>query len=141
MKRDLHDSIGVACLLVPTTVSSTSASSWVDLQGYQECELVVRCEALTGGGSITPSIETGDTTAASAAAAAATGDTVGTLSAIEAATDLVTQRAAYVSSNGKRYARIALTVAGSASATVSVFAIVGGARSEPAANPTVAAAT
>jgi len=141
MNRKLHDETGVACLLVPTTVSATASSSWVDLQGYESCKFIVRCEALTGAGSITPSITVGDTTVNGSAVAAASGDTVGTFSAIEEASDLVTQTASYVGSAGKRYARITLTVAGSASATVSVFAIVGSTRSEPAAAPTVAAAT
>ena len=141
MNRKLHDEIGIVCLLPPATVTTTGASALVDLAGIDACEFIIRCEAVTGAGSCTPSIQACATTANSSFAAAASGDTVGDLAVIEADTDLVTQRAGYVGSENKRYSRVLLTVAGSWSAVVSVFAITGGARSEPAADPTAVVAT
>jgi len=141
MKRELYDEIGVGTVLVPTTVTATGASSWVDLAGYSDCVFLLRVEAVTGSGTLTPSIETGDTTGDSAATAAATGDTIGTVTAIDQDTDLVLRKIAYVDSGNHRYARLKYTVAGSFSATVTILAVVSGATSEPAADPTVAAAT
>ena len=139
MNRKLHDSLGAEFVLAPATVSSDTASNWLDLTGFGACEFVVYIGTITGAGSITPKIQYGSTTADTGAAAAAAADVVGDFTAVTTANDVATFRACYC--GDARYARVLLDVTDTASATCTVVALAGQANSEPADDPTTAAAT
>lgn len=144
--NQLHDQIGVSVLLEAQDLAHTdTASSWLDLAGYNAAEIVVTIGTLTGvDGSnyITPVLQECDTTAAGSASAVAAADIYGAFTKVDATNeDSVVQRVGYCGS--KRYVRVNLdyTGTGISAGVVGVLGIVSAANSEPAANPTVAAAT
>jgi hypothetical protein len=144
--NELYDSTSVAVLLEAQDLAHTdTATAWIDTQGYNSVEILVTVGALTGvdgDNYLTPVLQHSDTTAASAAAAVDSADIYGAFTKIDATSeDSTVQRVGYCGS--KRYVRVNLdyTGTGISAGIVGVLAVVGHAKSEPAAAPTVAAAT
>jgi hypothetical protein len=146
MKRELYDETGVAVLAeAADLVHADALSSVLDLAGFEAAMILVAIGVLTGvDGSnyVTPILQESDTTADVDFTAVAAADIVGGFTKVDATSeDSLLQRACYVGS--KRYIRVKLdyTGTGISAGIVGVYAITSDARSEPAAAPTVTAAT
>jgi hypothetical protein len=142
----LHDSLASAVLLEAQDLAHTdTASAWLDTKGYAGADLIVAIGALTGvDGSnyVLPILQESDLTTDVSASNVATADIAGAFTSVNSSSlDSVVQRVGYCGS--KRYVRVKLDYTGTAisAGICGVYAIVGFAHNEPAAAPTVTAAT
>jgi hypothetical protein len=104
--------------LAPAARNATANGSSADLAGFQACEIVVGCGAITDG-THTPSVQESDDNSSFTAVAA--GDLIG---ALAACTANAVQRVAY--KGGKRYVRVVMTIAGATTGALTSAHIVRG---------------
>jgi hypothetical protein len=144
--RDLENRIGPVLLLEPQDLAYTdTASSILDLQGFEGAAIVAVVGALTGvDGSnyLTPTLQESDTTADADFDSVATADIVGGFTKIDSTSeDSVVQTAGYVGT--KRYIRVKFDYTGTSisAGIVGAVGIVGNAKTEPVTAPAAVAAT
>jgi hypothetical protein len=142
----LHDAIAAATLLeAADLVHADVASAWLDTKGYAAADLIVAIGALTGvdgSNSVLPILQESDLTTDVSATNVAAADIAGAFTAVNSTSlDSTVQRVGYCGS--KRYVRVKLdyTGTGISAGICGVYAVVGFAHNEPAAAPTVTAAT
>lgn len=135
--KDLLGLLTVTQLLDPDTVTTDTATGYVDMQGFNSCLFVVSVGAsgdtLSSSVKIELEVQDGDTTTSFAAVAdsavrtAITGTTTGTFAVIDAATeDDAVYTCQYV--GNKRYAKVNINVTGTHTngTPIAVLAIQGG---------------
>jgi hypothetical protein len=144
--KDLKSLLGLGQLLPAQSISATTKTKYVDMANYNSVAFLVNAGQLDTTGTYTITIQESATTADTAFADIAAGDYIGGAVpsiVLENASgkENVSQLIGYKrSDNSKRYVRVALTLAGSANALVSVDALVAQGITEPAATPTVGTA-
>lgn len=133
--RDLHNNVSPAVALMAQAIGTdtTTAGAIVDLQGFEGCEFVILSGTVTDG-TYTPLIEHGDDSGLSDAAAVPDSGLLGTeaAAAFAAADDDAVKRVGYV--DGKRYVRLSLVSAGTATGVNFMAAVA--VRSHPRHAPT-----
>jgi len=143
--RDLYHNIAVVQLMAPVDITTNDTySSIVDLQDFEQCDIIVNlgvCTGATGNTYVTPILQDSDSlTEADFAAVGATYYLGGLTKVDDVAEDNTVQRVGYVGS--KRYLRVLMDVTSTMSnVPVSITAILAGARHNPPTAPTVLATT
>jgi hypothetical protein len=134
--KDLHNELKFTKSTDPAAIYNSNGvltGATIDTQGFESLEFVIISGVITDG-TLTPSLEEGDASNMSDAAAVAAGDLIGTIAGATFAItdDSTTKKIGYRGS--KRYVRLKITQAG---ATTGGFflaiAVQGNARNAPVA--------
>ena len=143
--RDLYHNIAVLQLMAPVDIGDDDTySSIVDLQDFEQCDIIVNlgvCTAATPNTYVTPTLQDSDTLKeADYAAVGATYYLGGLTKVDDLDEDNTVQHVGYIGS--KRYLRVLMDVTSTMSnVPVSITAILSGARHNPPTAPTVLATT
>lgn len=144
MNRERVTHKAAATLLEPAAVSSTTASGYVDLQGFDAAEVVVNhgdVTAAAGDNSLDLTLQAAADGATPGTAGEYTtvpaADLVGAFTALENGVTAGVQRVAYIGTG--RYLRAVATLTGTASATLGAVALLELSDREPANTKTPAA--
>lgn len=133
-----NDFIDVVLLNNAAATAADTYTKYVDLQGYQSCELIVIYDAGTAsaGNSFTPTVKVASATPGSTGsyATADSADLIGSFSAVEA-TGEGSQSVGYVGTS--RYVSVLLDETGTASFDFTVIARLGHGKSAPVNSDTV----
>lgn len=139
--RNNHSDVKVVHLADPATITATTTySNYIDLNGYDQCTLVISYKAGTADGSnyFTPAILEVDSAPGTASGYAVATDYVGTISAVNSTTG-ATQQWDYV--GNKRYVCVRLAETGTASSIFAIVALLSGAKKGPARDNSVTTGT
>lgn len=129
--RDMINNVQVVHLGNLTLSGTTpAASSWVDLQGFNACTLLLVANTVTDAGDangFTATMQHGDTTAAASAAAVTASDVVGDTFTVQVTSDGADNTlAGGIGYNGNsRYVRFNVVGTTGTDADVSVLAVLG----------------
>jgi hypothetical protein len=126
--KDLHSNIGVALAVIPATLTATSTSAAIDLQGFNSACAVVSTGAVAGSGDYTASLTECDTLGGTYTAVAAS-DLLGEFIATLAADSVY--KVGYV--GNKRFIKAVVTKNSGTSIIAGVTIIKGNASSAPVA--------
>lgn len=143
--RDLYHNIAVLQLLQPKDITTNDTySKIVDLQDFEQCDIIVNLGVCTGATSntyVTPILQESDTLTEADFSEVDSDDYLGGLSKVDDTAESNTiQRVGYIGS--KRYLRVLLDVTSTMSnVPVSVTAILAGARHNPPTAPTALTTT
>lgn len=133
--KDLHNNIKRVRVISPISPAATGTISGqpVDLTGYQGCEFLIDAGAQTTTGiTVTPVVKAGAATGSMAAAADA--DLLGTEAAAALDGTAGANSGSKIGYKGiAKYATVDLAVAGAATGTYSVVAVLSGPRKAPVA--------
>lgn len=143
--RDLYHNIAVVQLMAPVDIGANDKySSIVDLQDFEQCDIIVNlgvCTGATGNTYVTPVLQESDSLTEADFSAVDSDDYLGGFSKVDdVAEDNTIQRVGYVGS--KRYLRVLMDVTSTmTNVPVSITAILAGARHNPPTAPTALATT
>ena len=143
--RDLYHNIAVVQLMAPVDITTNDTySSIVDLQDFEQCDIIVNlgvCTGATGNTYVTPVLQESDSLLEAGFSAVDSDDCLGGFSKVDdVAEDNTIQRVGYVGS--KRYLRVLMDVTSTmTNVPVSVTAILSAARHNPPTAPTALATT
>ena len=144
--KDLHNNIKVVHLLDAQDISADTWTKYVDLAGFESCEVIVNVGAatpLSGSAYITPVLYEADSTPTDngSYSAVASTDILGAFTAIDSQTEAqASQSVGYI--GAKRYLAVKLEATGSVSNfLVSVNAVLSNARHATMSAPTTGTIT
>lgn len=143
--RDLYHNIAVVQLMAPVDITTNDTySSIVDLQDFEQCDIIVNlgvCTGATGNTYVTPVLQESDSLTEADFSAVDSANCLGGFSKVDdVAEDNTIQRVGYVGS--KRYLRVLMDVTSTmTNVPVSITAILAGARHNPPTAPTALATT
>ncbi len=130
---DLHDNCTVETAFTQQTISSatTTAGEIIDTLNFNICEFIVQTGTITTGTSYTVTLEEGDDSGLSDAAAVSAEETLG--SAVFIITDDdTTKRIGYIGK--KRYVRMSIVSVGTVSGVMGAAVLLAGGMHNPQAN-------
>jgi hypothetical protein len=143
--RDLYHNIAVVQLLAPGDITTNDTySSIVDLQDFEQCDIIVNfgvCTGATVNTYVTPILQESDSLTDAGFSSVSSSNYIGGLTKIDdLAEDNTVQHVGYIGS--KRYLRVLLDVTSTmTNVPVSVTAILAGARHNPPTAPVALATT
>lgn len=143
--RDLYHNITVVQLMAPVDITKNDTySSIVDLQDFEQCDIIVNlgvCTGATGNTYVTPILQESDSLLEAGFATLDTGDYIGGLTKVDdVAEGNTVQHVGYIGS--KRYLRVLMDVTSTmTNVPVSITAVLSGARHNPPTAPTALVTT
>lgn len=143
--RDLYHNIAVLQLMAPVDIGDDDTySSIVDLQDFEQCDIIVNlgvCTAATGNTYVTPTLQDSDSLKEADYAAVGVTYYLGGLTKVDDLDeDNTVQHVGYIGS--KRYLRVLMDVTSTMSnVPVSITAILSGARHNPPTAPSALTTT